>query len=594
MFNSDIKTVFLKHHNYVCVSADILREKRSKLRDDLGKISCNSIFCNLPTLIPELQDIEIWSPRMCWLRGCYATSCNDIIRSYKYSKYDMLSDPEFNAIRGEIVNFYENILRSEGNLSFEKLYEFILNMVVLLQKYADEDSNPLLSFAYTVYRTLSSCITTNQQTIKLPHAFDNKNKITKDLHEISLIYLLIETIINVTEFYSANFPNISTEIFIIAPDIQLLVFGGMVQQSLHCGILTLMPLNITKINDSYLRLFLGTITAFKHNNPLSKYIDVINDFFPELYADDKNRMARHILIGRKLGNSQCCLQGKSHVTFFCDIIRDQLLCPIHYDIDPDHINISHFLASVFASWFMTNDIPGIVDERTSEILLENECKPSSTTWYDICVYYLSSYMKILGKDVYKHELPQRRITESYQESFVITAAHYFLDDLDIIKVFWMNPKYRNIIPFSVNLFFPLNITEQKQSVYTLCIPDLLNPDADPLKLDINENFELIVVDQHRELSPIAYTFMTYARVEPSIRSYILLFNWKNRYIMSTMFPLLNPSIISIVSVSPSFQLDSDLYPLIANLLKSHGENAGEYIRQIYNRLFPEMDIEMRD
>jgi hypothetical protein len=576
MFNSQINKTISDHQQCIRISPNF---QKQNLRHYLTLISNNTIFSDFSDLLKEIKDIPIWSPRLCWLAGCYTTSNLDII---SHERTGSFSKPTYDDIRCILTDIYDTLM-TEKKVVFYNVYSFLSTLQSSLLQYS---SDPGISFTLSVVNSLCKLLGSVDDTylsteIILTDVNYTCDKIKTDLKEISVTYLLIDTVISLTKMFETM--SVSITFFIFAPNIQFIVFGGIIKNELHCTVLAVLEGYMTIIDREDVQNLLGIITVFKSVDALNRYIEFLEQ--KEDYSA-RDEIARYRNIYTIIKSSPGFLKGVEHKTFFFNNSIEQILTPIHYKIDAQQISMCDLIEAMFTSYFLTSDVPGIIDEETGKILSEKECTREMTTWYNICLFYLSPYMNMLGSDIYAFQCAPKPVTEIYQLTFILTAGHFFLCDEDIIRTFWSKSYYWKTIPFHVELFFLADVSDTTDhTIYSLSIPDI-NDEFSRIKLYVNKLFKIMSENQHRELDPATYTLMIYAQVDASVRSYILLQNVSDKDAIQALCPILNTNYTSVMPVSLSLKDNSTQYSLILQHMGSHGKIGKEQITKHYKTLFP--------
>ena len=255
----------------------------------------------------------------------------------------------------------------------------------------------------------------------------------------SIRNLLLDLIISIVNIFPSNM--ISISIFICIPDIQFVTFVACLKNAYYCHILAILPDCKTFIidNNEILKLF-GLLTLLTPIDALQKYISICTD----------NAYLSYIHIIQQAHNINL-IHYLQHENYFTQNNILQYIIPFHWNIDTQKLTIANFVYGVFSSIFKKSKIPGVLNEMTGELLHALECNNKSTTWYDICVYHLSQFMKT--PNTIEIDLIDVNLIDEIYKCFLETAAHFLLENKQIIDHIWSNPIFWNIIPLDIGFFY---------------------------------------------------------------------------------------------------------------------------------------------
>lgn len=577
MFDLEVQNVISTHQQFLQMSDNFTKTKTEQLKQQLKKIESKDVLVNFYALIKELADVEIWSPRLTWLHGCYTSSCHNVLNQHKWKQPGEMN---YSDIRATISQLYNALCYPNAADQHYEIFSLFKELMSCLEKNG-KYGNPSVLFALYITTTLCGVINDiglENVTLKLPNFSYASEEIIEISSNLSLSFLLIDIMITMVNIFSNLVQPITS--FIIAPYVQLLVFAHYVGHEVLSYVLVVTPTSICILGNKNSGTLLGILTINKTVTSLKIYLDYIEETFgssPELqkYKELYDRME----------NCAIFLEGRSHKTLYNDYTVDQFICPLHYSVDASDINMLDLLKGIFQSCFLTCDAPGIVDEETGEVLVEYECTKEFTTWFNICAYYFFPYMKTLGSDIYEFKLHPKPVTFEMQRSFVLTSAHYFLDDTDVIKTYWANSLYWKVLPLPIKAFFLPNLVESCQSVYKLLVPNAFSSNK-TTELHVNEEFQMVYEMEHRRTDVGTYTSLLFARFDPCVRSFVLLFNLCNEYTIFGLFPLLNNSCMSLVPLSLQYKDCNEQYTLISKLIQSHAKQGKEVLKEQIQSLFP--------
>lgn len=576
MFNLAVQNVFHTHQQFMQVTDDFEAQNKRKLKQCLTCVNHNDVFGHFQVLVEELKEVEIWSPRLCWLSGCYTSSQYNILQ---YHKYKQPSELNYVDIRSLLNNIY-NILSSKQYLLLSDNISKLISLMSCTEIYQKE-IKPLVTFISQVLKTLNVIIDHSILTCIKIQEIDLsscQDCVVRECTDISISYLLIDAMMTLIH----SIPNLpaSVEMFIIAPYIELVVFAGYVSNDLISSVLVVTPTDISILENHFVSTLFGLVATHRSIKGFNMYIDYIQQ-----YSSDFPLLERYREILQRLQNCPGFLQGRPHKLLYGGLTVNQLLSPIHYSTAAVDIDVSDLIIGLLSSCFVNNDIPGIIDDKTGKILLEYECTGKETTWYDICAYHFAPYMKILGSDIYEFKYIPNSVSLDVQKSFILTAAYFFVDDLDIINVYWSNSYYWKVIPFSIQLFFPPTMTNYNESVYKLLVPSAIIGNT-PAELLVNKEFKMVSETEHREVNKGVYTSLLFSRVYASIRSFVLLTNLDNKYAIFNLFPLLDTEYICLLPLSLKYKDQDNIFILMANLLELHGQTGKTLVSEKFQALFP--------
>ena len=573
MLSLKLADILRRNQELVTMSQHYNDAARKKLERDLSKISFSNIFDrNFFTFVSELKHIQVWSSRLCWLSGCYISSCqNTVQKCVNNIGVDSILQRK---LIDSTTNFYE-VLSHNTEITFPELYALMTD----IGGYLEQTGNPLIEFSCYVFQSLEQYFSIEQEILETQQFQSNFSYSTIDfkrdgLDKVSLPQLLLDIIIDIIAIIADQ--SLSLQFFVIAPDIHVFVFAGTINEKLYAKGLIISQDQMQIISDDEANVLLGTITVCKCNIKLA-----LDDYFMQDEINPSENVEYCKYVCNNLQGLDGFLTGMKHRTLFCGNEVQKVLVPIHYRVDPLKINASDLLQAALASSFQKNDIAGIIDEDTGKVLLQHDCKTINTSWYNICLYYFALHMKLLGEDIYDSKIVLKPLTQRSWDCFLSTSAHYFVNDFKIIKTFWLNPMYHSIIPLKLGLFFlPKNHMTYKINIRNFTDESVL------YELHVDENFKLVYEDQHRNLDVEIYSIMIFAQTEPSVRSYALSFNTDNQYILNAFFPLLDPNVTSIIPLSPHVKEKMNQDLLIIELIKSHSKEGKKYLVEKYVNLFP--------
>ena len=573
MFDLELCNIISKHQNYIDLSREYQIKINTQLKEYLSIGENVTIFDNMFNLVHFLENLEIWSPRQCWLGGCYASSKLNILREHNYKQvcYNCSN------IISSFIEYYEFISRNT-KINIQDLFNVLDVMRRSLKTGAND---PLVIFSHQVLELilnhLEECLNISPFDQEAEHIIPsfsgNMTDFKNTVEQLSLPCLLIDTLINITSML-VNHP-LAVQLFVIAPDIHLIVFAGERKECCQPKVLAISPSYIQIINNYELCILLGYISFSQSAYSLKLFMNYL-----KCKCVDTSSFNHYEDILNQFPNDQGFLKGEKYTPIFCKTPVDKFILPIHHKINAYEINAHTIFNSAVISCFQNSEIPGVIDENSGQILLSHQCKKDKTSWYNICLYFLSPYMKNLGKDIYEYTYLHRPLTFNYWKCFIETAAHYFIDDIDIIKTFWLNPMYWKVIPFQGRIFFTSN-TE----AYSILVNNFIT-NKTITHIYIDKMLKIVKEEQHRNICSVVYTLMVYAKVDPFIRSYLLLPNSDNKYLMQAFFPMLDPNVVSLVPMSHKLKEIDDQHLHLINLMTHHAEKGEKKLAEIISTLFP--------
>lgn len=509
---------------YICKQTEGERQNRKQTL--LHSIDNSySIFEDINILRQRIQPLTIVSPSLCFLTGCIATSKEDLSQIFEiyYSQHNELLG--LKEVEIAILKFYDdlhhplthNFLKTSLSNLKESLkhlinftpFEFAFDIIEKLEMLNNNGG----SFLQSIY-------------LMNKPSFENK----------SILFVLIDTIINIAKLFSTT----KITIYIFAPHIRFIVIDT--DGKVFPKILVTLPNNILVLKDTSFSTFLHKINYASD--------DVMQSF---------NKYKINIEP-----------TGLPYKTFYFGLEIPQVLYPFSLNINLDNLTTNSILYSILLSKIRYDgSFRGIIEETTNTIIPVDEI--TKTTWYEICEYFWSPHMTILGTNGEKLNI------EIIQMSFIEVAAHFFTNCTFAIEKYWMDSNFWKIIPFKPLLF--RDITDN--DIHTIELPFIL-VNKPSKTVNVNNKLHMLSVHQHRNLDEEQYSLMCFAQCNAIIRSYVLSENISHR----SLCPFMNKNFLCILPLDPAFQEPKDQEKYIQKCILEHGQSAKDEYRKMYQIFFP--------